>query len=204
MCQSPTLEEIQKKALDSGNWEPLREYYRPEQIRLLLVANAAPHNRFFYLDDVKEHDGLFHAVAEAVCSSEHQMYCLTVFNDSMRIAQKREILELFKMKGIYLMDILPKTKDKAIKEATLSYWLDEFKKHVFEQPISKDCVVVLCHNNAHKLKSFFIDHKFDTEKLPCPVQQNGCFLGQKGTFITKLSKIYQKIEGNEETTNAKP
>lgn len=196
MDQTLSLEEIQQSALESGNWEPLREYYMPKLIRLLLVANAAPRERFFYLDDVENNDGVFNAVAKAICPDEYINYQIFHFKDNNRIESKRIILNLLKDKGIYLIDIMPKTKEEALEEADLTYWLNQCKKDVDKLPLAKDCRIVLCHTNSHKLYSFFSDRKYETEKLPCPVQRNSNSFKIKGTFITKLSKLYKKIEGN--------
>ena len=48
--------------------EKARLKYRPDRVKYLLIAEAPPDNinRFFYYDDVREHDYLFLGVAQAL------------------------------------------------------------------------------------------------------------------------------------------
>ena len=70
--------------------------YRPEHIKVLLVAESPPQraSRYFYFQDVEHHDGLFWNVAKAVLG--------VVMKDR---AEKPMYLEELKQRGVFLIDL---------------------------------------------------------------------------------------------------
>ena len=70
--------------------------YKPASIELLLVAEAPPENlaRYFYFDDVREHDSLFRYVCRAVLQKEPT-------RDG-----KAELLAELREAGVFLIDLL--------------------------------------------------------------------------------------------------
>lgn len=73
------------------------EKYRPAQIKLLLVAEAPPTalDRYFYFEDVGQHDSLFRYVARGILGVEPT-------RDG-----KPELLAALRDRGVFLIDLKP-------------------------------------------------------------------------------------------------
>ena len=71
--------------------------YQPAQIAVLLVAQAPPNDlgRYFYFEEVTEHDWLFRGVVRAVLEVEPS-----------RAEKRRQLAEL-KRVGVFLIDLKP-------------------------------------------------------------------------------------------------
>jgi hypothetical protein len=69
--------------------------YRPQSIRLLLVAEAPPAalDRYFYFPNVSAHDSLFRYVVRSVLRKEPDR------------ASKSDDLEALRVSGVYLIDL---------------------------------------------------------------------------------------------------
>jgi hypothetical protein len=69
--------------------------YRPDDIKLLLVAEAPPAalDRYFYFEDVPQHDSLFRYVARSILETEPTR------------ANKAELLARLRDKGVFLIDL---------------------------------------------------------------------------------------------------
>lgn len=78
------------------------ERYRPEKVRLLLVAQAPPDadDRYFYFPDVATQDSLFRSVARAILPDTE----LTREN-------KAPLLEQLRERGVFLIDLKPDPVD---------------------------------------------------------------------------------------------
>jgi hypothetical protein len=74
--------------------------YQPQQIELLLVAEAPPSapDRYFYFDDVRGHDSLFRHVVRAVLGTEPSR------------AEKAADLQRLSHRGVFLVDLKPDPK----------------------------------------------------------------------------------------------
>jgi hypothetical protein len=77
------------------------EQYRPDRIRLLLIAEAPPAdpNRYFYFHDVNAHDSLFRHVARSLLGVEPTR------------ENKPELLARLQQQGTYLIDLKPDPVD---------------------------------------------------------------------------------------------
>lgn len=77
------------------------EKYRPERIRLLLVAEAPPGDeaRYFYFEDVQDHDSLFRYVVRGILGVEPTR------------DDKANLLEALKQAGVFLIDASPEPID---------------------------------------------------------------------------------------------
>lgn len=71
------------------------EKYRPQQVRLLLVAEAPPSalDRYFYFEDVREQDSLFRYVARGILKAEPTR------------EDKATLLARLRDRGVYLIDL---------------------------------------------------------------------------------------------------
>lgn len=87
--------------------------YRPEHVGLLLIAEAPPNNlaRYFYFEDVAEHDGLFRHVVRAVLDKEPTR------------PNKASLLQALKACGVFLIDLKPDPKES--KDEDLSPYVTD-------------------------------------------------------------------------------
>ncbi len=76
------------------------EKYRPDDVRLLLVAEAPPASldRYFYFDDVRQQDSLFRYVVQAVLTEA-----------PTRTAKATQLMHL-RNRGAFLIDLKPDPK----------------------------------------------------------------------------------------------
>lgn len=83
--------------------EKARQKYKPEIVKYLLVAEAPPDSleRFFYYDNVRQHDYLFLGVAEALYPRLKEQFLLSGRSSEV----KNAILQTFKKDGFYLLDL---------------------------------------------------------------------------------------------------
>ena len=92
--------------MTESNWyADRRERWRPEHVRLLLIAESAPDDggdiskrRFFYDDDLTGHDGLFREVVKAIFDNPAL--------DSGP-GQKRPWPARLRDEGVFLIDLAP-------------------------------------------------------------------------------------------------
>lgn len=77
------------------------ERYRPNQVRLLLVAETPPTSldRYFYFEDVRTQDSLFRFVGRAVLQAEPTR------------DNKADLLTRLRDSGVFLVDLKPDPKD---------------------------------------------------------------------------------------------
>jgi hypothetical protein len=92
-------------SLEEAWYSQLREHWKPERVRLLLIAESAPddggdlaNRRFFYSDRLTGHDSLFRGVVEAVLD--------VAYLDSQMETKARWLGEL-RDRGIFLIDLVP-------------------------------------------------------------------------------------------------
>jgi predicted ATPase len=85
--------------------ERARLKYKPDRIKYLLIAEAAPDNieRFFYYEDVFKYDDLFLGVAKALYPTLKDKHLLSRKKKDNSI--KKIILEKLKEDGFYLLDL---------------------------------------------------------------------------------------------------
>jgi hypothetical protein len=80
--------------------------YRPNQVRLLLVAEAPPSDlgRYFYFEDVREHDSLFRYVVQ------------TVLDEAPSRSNKANQLARLRDAGVFVIDLKtdPKIGDESL------------------------------------------------------------------------------------------
>ena len=83
--------------------EKARLKYKPDNIKYLLIAEAPPDSieRFFYFQDVRQHDYLFLGVAQALYPELKDKFIASRRNSEI----KNSILLKFKADGFYLLDL---------------------------------------------------------------------------------------------------
>ena len=116
--------------------ESAREKYKPLKIKYLLIAEAPPDNveRFFYYEDVKNHDYLFLGITEALYPNLKVQY----INSGRDSSVKQSILKRFKDEGFYLIDLseLPLSYLTHNLRSQVPYLLEKMEGLIdFESPI---------------------------------------------------------------------
>lgn len=162
--------------------EKAREKYKPETIKLLLIAEAAPDglDRFFYYEDVKTKDYLFLGVIEALNPDLKDAYLASGRNSDA----KRIILEELKAIGIYLIDLYqlpvslsfePDAEAVARTKASISNLVDQ-----------KTPIIAIKVNVYEALKHELRDYNLIQERIPFPSS------GQQTNFKVSFERALKK------------
>lgn len=164
---------------ENNRWETLRESYKPSEIKTLIIGEAPPDGgtRFFYYENVPEHDNLFLAVMEVLYPAKTRAY-----KAHRTVSVKKELLEKFKADGFYLMDLYPMPLDKKPKGKGKSFFAEVFIHRFNKEQITKDGVVVLL-NPAKILEEPIKSLGYKVYVLPFPLY------GGKTNFIQQFGEI---------------
>jgi len=166
-----------------------REVYKPERIKYLLVAEAAPDtlDRFFYYLDVFKHDDLFLGISNVLFPNLKEQHLIKrrLRNSSV----KQLILEQFKKEGFYLLDLseLP----VSILSGSLSTQVPSLIKRL-KQVASHDTQIILIKATVYDaaflaLKSEGIVNLID-QRIPFPGS------GQQAKFNEAFLAALQKAK----------
>ena len=164
--------------------EKARQKYKPEIVKYLLVAEAPPDSldRFFYYDNVRQHDYLFLGVAEALYPRLKEQFLLSGRSSEM----KNTILQTFKKDGIYLLDLseLPLSLLDTDLQLQLPTLVDKI-----HSVANDNTQIILIKANVYDTAFRFLSQKFKSV-----VDQRITFPGQGGQrkfqheFIQALMK----------------
>ncbi len=160
-----------------------REKYRPENIKIMFIAEAPPctSDRFFYFDNVRTGDSLFLHVIRAVFPD------LESWETKQIRAKKEELLYRFKEAGYFLEDsssiAIPKgtkNKERIIKESLpdLIHRIEPYKENTGFVLITSS--VFKANYTALKELGFYI---LNDTMLPFPGS------GQQGKFKEGIKYI---------------
>jgi hypothetical protein len=111
--------------------------YRPEQVDLLLVAEAPPaaNARYFYFEDVQSNDWLFRGVAEVLLREQPAR------------ATKASMLEELKNRGVFLIDLKPDPVDGS----ALKLYVDDLVRRCADlKPRRIVLIKVTVYNTAYQ------------------------------------------------------
>jgi len=147
-----------------------RKKYKPEIVKYLLVAEAPPDSmeRFFYYDNVRQHDYLFLGVAEALYPSLKEQFLLSGRSSEF----KNNILQTLQKDGFYLLDLseLPLSLLDSDLHSQLPALVDKIKL------VSDDNTqIILIKANVYDIAFQFLKTKFKNV-----VDQRITFPGQGG------------------------
>ncbi len=113
--------------------EKARHKYKPDKIKYLLIAEAPPDSveRFFYYENVHQHDYLFLGVAQALYPNLKEKYLASRRPSDI----KKSILEKLKSEEFYLLDLseLPLTLLNQSLESQLPNLVKKIKEIVDKQ-----------------------------------------------------------------------
>jgi hypothetical protein len=120
------------------DFDAARERYRPAHIKILLVAEAPPpfeSGRFFYFEDVKEHDSLFRETMTV-------LYGIA----KMERSRKAEFLIRFKADGFFLIDAcrLPIPKGVNNKRGETRKSLEDLKSRLRDLIKPDTKIILIC------------------------------------------------------------
>ncbi|MCW4452168.1 hypothetical protein OK344_08095 [Kaistella sp. BT6-1-3] len=162
--------------------ENARLKYKPEKIKLLLIAEAPPDslNRFFYFENVKEKDFLFLAISEYFYPALKEKFLISHRSEKI----KAIILSHLKKDGIFLIDLyeLPlsvcyETENKAVEKALAK--VDDLVN-------SKTKIITIKSNVYDALKSKLKKYNHVDVRIPFPSS------GQQSNFKVKFDEAMVK------------
>lgn len=157
--------------------ETARKKYRPEHVKLLLIAEAPPQalDRFFYYENVTSNDWLYLGVAKVFANTQ---------DSKILRANKEAILNWLKDNGIYLMDLSdsPLT-DNVYTENGKKAFMDRLKN---ESAIDKDTTdIILIKASVYDFLYTDLkeeNYKVSQERIPFPAS------GQQRKFDDAMRK----------------
>lgn len=128
--------------------EEARRKYLPEKVTMLLVGEAPPDSldRFFYYENVKEKDYLFIGVMKIL---ESESVIFHYINMGRPANEKRRLLESFKSKGYYLMDLSSVPVGIEQPESHMDEFLSELKQLEDSGHINKETPIILIKVNVY-------------------------------------------------------
>ena len=161
-----------------------RSKYRPETVRVLLLAEAPPCalDRFFYFEDVKKQDSLFLETMGVLYPDLKKRYLAR----GRQTELKEELLETFKADGYWLLDLcgIP----TSIVEGPSQKDVQSLLK-ILDREIEKSTPIILIKANVYdacykELKA--ADYRVIDERMPFPGS------GQQGVFRERFVAALQQ------------
>lgn len=157
-----------------------RNKYKPVHIQTLLLAEAPPGSldRYFYFEDVKKQDSLFLEIMGVLYPEQKAAYLSSGRDTEL----KKDLLEIFKEDGFWLMDVSEVPLDLADKtlEDYVPDVLGRLQKH-----ITKKTAVILIKANIYDLCYYKLlekGYRVSPERIPFPGS------GQQRVFREKFRK----------------
>jgi hypothetical protein len=165
--------------------ENARQKYKPEIVKFLLIAEAPPDSleRFFYYENVRQHDYLFLGVAEAIYPTLKEQFLVSQRSSEI----KNTILQSLQQDGFYLLDL---------SELPLSHLENDLKSQLptlvekINSLADENTQIILIKANVYDIAFQFLKQKFNNV-----VNQRITFPGQGGQrkfqdeFIQALTKV---------------
>jgi len=170
--------------------EKARLKFKPEVIKCLIIAEAPPDSldRFFYFENVKQHDYLFLGIAEAIYPELKEKFLLSKRSSML----KTEILNKFKSDGFYLLDLsnLP----LSLLTDSLENQLPLLKQKI-EKTADKKTNIVLIKANVFDIAYNYLNAEgfknVANNRIPFPGQ------GGQRTFQVEFKKALTKFDIND-------
>lgn len=162
-----------------------REKYKPENIKLLFIAEAPPKQteRFFYYEKVRNYDWLFFGIVKALCGNGSY--------EPKRIrANKKQILETLQQDGIFLMDLCPVPLKGTKAELHKNDFIQRLEA---EKAINKlSTSIILIKVNVHDCLYLCLKErdykKVQSQRIPFPSS------GQQQKFAEEMQKALEDIQ----------
>lgn len=162
--QKKHIETIETKKATNGSiniselkkqLEKARKNYKPEKIKYLLIAEAPPDSleRFFYYENVSQHDYLFLGIAETLYPDLKKLF----LEEGRKPKTKKLILQRLQCEGFYLFDLseLP----ISLLENNLTLQLPNLIKKM-KSVINDDTRIILIKANVYDSAFHFLNREF--------------------------------------------
>jgi hypothetical protein len=165
--------EAAPSASDAADWyEELREQYRPERLRVLLVAESPPdpgegERRFFYAPELRV-DNLYRGVAQALYG-EH---------DEMDILDKPAVLDRIRADGYWLVDAVDEPINKlgsAARARAIAAGVPRLAERCVE--LAPELGVMRSQRKCEKRRA----------RLRCPIPRQNRWMMEKSAMPTSSS-----------------
>lgn len=177
---------VQQECLKSGSWDSLREYYKPDHIKFILVGEAPPEggDRYFYYDNVPQYDNLFMGVIQALFPNDARVY--KYHRDS---SHKRELLQRFKDMGGYLMEVYPMPKKQKARGCGDNFYIQDCIRRIVElrDNLDENFIIIAVHSTASGLNKYFQSYPEKFKSLDFPLY------GNQDAFVEGLREIVNDI-----------
>lgn len=165
--------------------EKARQKYKPETVKYLLVAEAPPDSleRFFYYDNVRQHDYLFLGVAEALYPKLKEQFLLSGRSSEI----KNSILLTLQQDGFYLLDLseLP----LSLLDTDLQSQLPSLVEKI-NSVADNNTQIILIKTNVYDIAFYYLK-----QKLENVIDQRITFPGQGGQrkFQDEFKQALKKV-----------
>ena len=165
--------------------EKARQKYKPETVKYLLVAEAPPDSleRFFYYDDVRQHDYLFLGVAEALYPKLKEQFLLSGRSSEI----KNTILQTLQQDSFYLLDLseLPLSLLDTDLQSQLPSLVDKINSVADD-----NTQIILIKANVYDIAFYYLKQKFKNV-----IDQRITFPGQGGQrkFQDEFKQALKKV-----------
>lgn len=165
--------------------EKARQKYKPETVKYLLVAEAPPDSleRFFYYDDVRQHDYLFLGVAEALYPKLKEQFLLSGRSSEI----KNTILQTLQQDSFYLLDLseLPLSLLETDLQSQLPSLVDKINSVADD-----NTQIILIKANVYDIAFYYLKQKFKNV-----IDQRITFPGQGGQrkFQDEFKQALKKV-----------
>lgn len=165
--------------------ENARQKYKPETVKYLLVAEAPPDSleRFFYYDNVRQHDYLFLGVAEALYPKLKEQFLLSGRSSEI----KNTILQKLQQDSFYLLDLseLPLSLLDTDLQSQLPSLVDKINSVA-----NDNTQIILIKANVYDIAFYYLKQKFKNV-----IDQRITFPGQGGQrkFQDEFKQALKKV-----------
>lgn len=165
--------------------EKARQKYKPKTLKYLLVAEAPPDSleRFFYYDNVRQHDYLFLGVAEALYPKLKEQFLLSGRSSEI----KNSILQTLQQDGFYLLDLseLPLSLLDTDLQSQLPSLVDKINSVADD-----NTQIILIKANVYDIAFYYLKQKFKNV-----IDQRITFPGQGGQrkFQDEFKQALKKV-----------
>ena len=166
-----------------------RNRFKPREIKMLFIVEGPPDNldRYFYFEDVKQHDSLFLEIMGVLYPEQKKQY-LASRRDTFL---KEELLETFKEDGYWLLDLseIP----CSIVDVPLESYIPSLLERL-EKQIDKSTPIILIKANVYDLCYELLSAKgynVYNDRIPFPGS------GQQRVFRQKFGRAVGGGWGDE-------
>ena len=166
--------------------ENAREKYKPESVKYLLIAEAAPDSidRFFYYENVKQHDYLFLGVAQSLYPELKNSFISTYRSREI----KTSILNKLQADGFYFIDLSELPLSLMIGDLTLQ--LPTLIKSV-KKVINKKTQIILIKATVYDIAFSYLQQEglknLVNVRIPFPGQGGQKLFQQKFKEALKIA-----------------